>query len=102
MANFTFENLANGQEIAFNTGADVLVFQDASTSAAFIRLSHSDTGEVIVTMTSGPQAGKSVVLGNVFGVQLLSPDNFFFAGGGEVLIGDLTIAGTSDNSGINF
>ncbi len=87
-----FDTLSDNQEIAFDVANDVLVFGNALVQAQFLALDWSQQAgsgalDVRVTMDGGPLAGKSVILVDA-DVEQLAADNFSFAGGGSVLVGD--------------
>src|SRR4051794_11443550 len=81
-----FSALTNGQAIAFDPNSDILNFDQAATSAAALDLL-IEGANLRITVMSGTDAGKSIVLQNVLLEQLAS-SNVTFANGSQLLFGD--------------
>src|SRR5690349_15220561 len=98
MAVYTFSALTNGQAVSFNPSSDVLNFDQASISAADLGVA-AEGANVRITLLSGTDAGKSVLLDNVSPLQLAT-SNVSFANGSLLLFGDNT-PGTANDDAAN-
>jgi Ca2+-binding RTX toxin-like protein len=99
MAVYQFSALSDGQVITFNATADRLNFDQTAIAAGDLTLSTEGSG-VRVTVKSGPQAGKDVLL-NGFSLEQIAAANFTFADGSFARIGDNNV-GTAGDGGANF
>lgn len=101
MGDFVFDSLADGQRINFDAATDRLVVQDPLVQARFVSMRWwQEVGaggfDTSVRMADGPLQGKTVVLLST-DIAQLSADNFSFAGGGLILVGDNSHFSISDN-----
>src|SRR4051812_44485192 len=96
MAVFNFSSLTNGQSISFDPSADVLNFDQTAISAANLNVA-TEGADVRVTVLSGTDAGKTVLLQSVAMPQLAST-NVTFANGSALVVGDNSTASTSDEA----
>jgi Ca2+-binding RTX toxin-like protein len=96
MAVYRFSALSDGQSIGFNASSDVLNFDQTSIAAADIRAT-IEGSHLRVSVVSGPQLGKDVLLLNVAPTRLTTT-NVTFADGSRLLFGDNTTGTTNDNS----
>src|SRR3954466_10247561 len=81
-----FSALTNGQAITFDPNNDVLNFDQSAISAASLDLL-IEGANLRITVLSGTNAGKSVVLQNV-SLEQLAGSNVTFADGSLLLFGD--------------
>src|SRR3954471_3879573 len=95
MAVYTFSALTNGQSIAFNPSADVLNFDQTAIYAAGLGVTVEGTS-ARVTVLSGTDAGKSVLLQNTSPLQFAT-SNVTFANGSALLFGDNSPGTANDN-----
>jgi Ca2+-binding RTX toxin-like protein len=99
MAVYQFSALSDGQAITFNATADRLNFDQTAIAAGDLTLSTEGSG-VRVTVKSGAQAGKDVLL-NGFSLEQIAATNFTFADGSVARVGDNTV-GTVNDQNPNF
>src|SRR5919202_5955729 len=86
MAVYTFSALTSGQAITFDPNADVLNFDQSTISAANLSVTLEGSNSRITVM-SGTDAGKTIVLQNTSPLQLAT-SNVSFANGSLLLFGD--------------
>src|SRR4051812_8302310 len=96
MAVTNFSALANGQAISFDPNADVLNFDQTAISAANLDFT-AQGANVLVSVLSGTDAGKTVVLNNVTPLQLAT-SNVHFANGSALLVGDNSTSTAGDDA----
>ena len=96
MATYQFSALADGQAITFNPNADVLNFDQTAIAGADIR-AVAEGANLRITVVSGADTGKDVLLLNVTPLQLATT-NVSFANGSRLLFGDNTAGTAADNS----
>jgi Ca2+-binding RTX toxin-like protein len=99
VATYQFSALADGQAISFNPNADVLNFDQSSVAAGGIRVT-TEGSNLRVTVVSGPQADKDIVLLGTSARQL-AMSNVTFADGSRLLFGDNS-AGTGADDAANL
>lgn len=97
MASYSFSALSNGQAISFNPSADVLNFDQAAISAANLGVT-VEGSNLRISVLSGADAGKSVVLQGTSPLQLAT-SNVTFANGSALLFGDNSPGTANDNAG---
>ena len=90
MATRNFSALTSGQSIAFDPNADVLFFDQPAISAGNLGVV-AEGANSRVTVLSGTDAGKSVVLLNTSPLQLAT-SNVSFANASQLLFGDNAVA----------
>src|SRR6267154_5088355 len=95
MAIRNFSSLSSGQSVAFDANADVLFFDQTATSAANLGVAQEGANSR-VTVLSGTDAGKNVLLLNTSPLQLAT-SNVAFANGSALLFGDNAVA-QNDNA----
>ena len=95
MAVYQFSALSDGQAISFNASADRLNFDQTSVAAGDLTITTEASG-VRVTVKSGAQAGKDVLLTG-FTLEQIAASNFTFADGSAARVGDNTIATANDH-----
>jgi Ca2+-binding RTX toxin-like protein len=95
MATFTFSALSNAAHLSFDPQVDVLVFDATTISASEVRLAVSGDSLSITV------AGKTIWLDGVSPV-LLALENFEFADGSVLLLGDGTGDGFHDAYGAHY
>ena len=100
MATYQFSALADGQAISFNPNADILNFDQTVIAAADIR-AVAEGSNLRITVVSGANAGKDILLTNVSALQL-ALSNITFADGSRLIFGDNTTGTTADNSANNL
>src|SRR5688572_9876936 len=100
MAVYQFSALDDGQAISFNASADRLNFDQTTIAAGDLTLS-TEGSAVRVTVKSGPQAGKDVLLTG-FTLEQIAATNFSFADGSFARVGDNNVgtAGDAGNNGL--
>src|SRR5688572_6031725 len=100
MAVYQFSALDDGQAISFNASADRLNFDQTTIAAGDLTLS-TEGSAVRVTVKSGPQAGKDVLLTG-FTLEQIAAINFTFADGSFARVGDNNVgtAGDAGNNGL--
>src|SRR5678816_4019447 len=98
MAVYQFSALADGQAISFNAGVDRLNFDQTAIAGGDLEVT-AEGSAVRVTVKSGPQAGKDVLLTGFSLEQIVSGTNFSFADGSVVRAGDNTVGTASDAAG---
>ena len=86
MATYQFSALADGQAISFTASADRLVFDQTTIAAADLGLVQEGS-HLRVTVKSGPNAGKDVLLLNTT-VADIATSNFQLTDGSVALVGD--------------
>src|SRR5258705_5821745 len=98
MAIRNFSSLSSGQSVAFDPNADVLFFDQAALSAGNLGVV-AEGANSRVTVLSGTDAGKNVVLLNTTPLQLATT-NVGFANASALLFGDNSTAlnGNAANS----
>src|SRR3954471_7009528 len=96
MAVYQFSALSDGQAITFNPDADVLSFDQIGIAAADIRTT-IEGSNLRVSVVSGTQAGKDLLLQNVSPLQLATT-NVIFADGSRLLVGDDSTSQLADNA----
>jgi len=96
MAVYRFSALRDGQVLSFRPDSDLLSFDQASISAADLRVTASG-GRTHVEVVSGPQAGKDVFLLDTAPMQLAT-SNVDFANGSKLLFGDDSPGQAADNA----
>src|SRR4051812_1193898 len=96
MAVYQFSALSDGQAITFNPDADVLSFDQTGIAAADIRTT-IEGSNLRVSVVSGSQAGKDLLLQNVSPLQLATT-NVIFADGSRLLFGDDSTSQLTDNA----
>jgi trimeric autotransporter adhesin len=101
MAVYNFSALSDGQSLAFSASADRLNFDQTAIAAGDLTLTTEGSG-VRVTVKSGPQAGKDVLLTG-FTLEQIAATNFSFADGSFARVGDnsIGIAGDAGNNGLS-
>ena len=100
MATYQFSALADGQAISFNPNADLLNFDQTAIAAADIR-AVAEGSNLRISVVSGTNAGKDILLTNVSAFQL-ALSNITFADGSRLIFGDNTAGTTADNSANNL
>jgi Tol biopolymer transport system component len=95
MSTYNFGALANGQHLAFNAGADVLRFDDASIAGSAVTLLSSGTD------LGFAYGGKTIWLDATDSARL-SASNLVFANGSVLLAGDGTINTLADWYGRDY
>src|SRR5260221_2519159 len=95
MATYQFSTLSSGQSISFNPSADLLNFDQAVISAANLDVVQEGANSR-VTVLSGVDSGKNVLLLNTVPLQLAT-SNVGFANGSQLLFGDNSVA-QNDNA----
>src|SRR5919202_1745235 len=95
MAVYTFSALSSGQAITFDPNADVLNFDQTAISAANLGVTPEGSNSRI-TILSGTDAGKTIVLQNTSPLQLAT-SNVTFANGSAVLFGDNSPSTANDD-----
>src|SRR5712671_7588564 len=95
MATSNFSALTSGQSLAFDPNADVLFFDQTSISAGNLGVL-AEGADSRVTVLSGTDAGKNVLLLNTSPLQLAT-SNVSFANGSALLFGDNAVA-QNDNA----
>src|SRR3954469_8461447 len=95
MATYQFSALTSGQSISFSPSADLLNFDQTAISAANLGVTQEGTNSR-VTVLSGTDAGKNVLLLNTSPLQLATT-NVAFANGSALLFGDNAVA-QNDNA----
>src|SRR3979490_3378463 len=95
MAVQNFSTLSSGQSVAFNPNADMLFFDQSAISAANLGVAQEGTSGSRVTVLSGVDAGKFIVLTNTIPMQLAT-SNVSFANGSQLLFGDTSPALNDD------
>src|SRR5438552_12707104 len=96
MAVYQFSALSDGQSISFNPDADVLRFDQIAIAAADIETT-VEGSHLRVSVISGNNTGKDVLLLNITSFQLAST-NITFADGSQLLYGDNSTGQSTDNS----
>src|SRR4051812_9166225 len=96
MAVYQFSALSDGQAITFNPDADVLSFDQTGIAAADIRTT-IEGSNLRLSVVSGSQAGKDVLLQNLSPLQLATT-NVIFADGSRLLFGDDSTSQLADNA----
>src|SRR3954471_11998627 len=96
MAVYQFSALSDGQAITFNPDADVLSFDQTGIAAADIRTT-IEGSNLRISVVSGSQAGKDLLLQNVSPLQLATT-NVIFADGSRLLFGDDSTSQLADNA----
>src|SRR5689334_17676628 len=96
MAIFNFSALTSGQAISFDVVADDLVFDQAAISAGNLSVA-AEGANTRVTVLSGTDAGKTIVLLNVSPLQL-AQSNVQFANASVILFGDNNVAQNDNNA----
>src|SRR3954470_11915997 len=95
MATYKFSALTSGQSISFSPSADLLNFDQSAISAANLGVTQEGANSRVSVLT-GTDAGKSVVLLNTSPLQL-AMSNVAFVNGSELLFGDNSSA-QNDNA----
>src|SRR3954471_4375609 len=95
MATRNFSTLSSGQSITFDPNADVLFFDQSAISAANLGVT-AEGANSRVTVLSGTDAGKNILLLNTAPLQLAT-SNVGFANGSALLFGDNSVA-LNDNA----
>lgn len=93
MAIFLFSALSNGATIAFNPVNDILKFDSSTIAAASVAVSSPNTSSVLFSA-----AGKVIRLDGLSLAQV-SVTNVTFADGSRMLVGDGSVATSSDELG---
>jgi len=96
VATRNFSSLSNGQAITFDPNGDQLFFDQTAIAAANLGFT-TEGADVRVTVLTGTDAGKSVVLLNTSPLQLASA-NVDFANGSQLLFGDNSAGTAGDNA----
>src|SRR6266700_4958954 len=96
MAIRNFSSLSSGQSIAFDPNADVLFFDQTAISAGNLGVAAEGAGSR-VTVLSGTDAGKSVLLLDTSPLQLAT-SNVSFANASALLFGDNSPGATNDDA----
>jgi trimeric autotransporter adhesin len=99
VATYQFSALADGQAISFNPNSDVLNFDQTSIAAGAIRVT-TEGSNLRLTVVTGPQADKDIVLVSVSQLQLAT-SNVMFADGSRLLFGDNSPS-TAGDGGANL
>src|SRR5262245_51151354 len=95
MATRNFSSLTSGQSLAFDPNADVLFFDQSAISAANLGVTQEGANSRVTVLT-GVDAGKNVLLLNVNPLQFAT-SNVSFANGSALLFGDNSSA-QNDNA----
>src|SRR3954465_5415240 len=95
MATYQFSALTSGQSISFSPSADLLNFDQTAISAANLGVV-AEGANSRVTVLSGTDAGKSVLLLNTSPLQLAT-SNVGFPNGSALLFGDNSSGTANDN-----
>jgi trimeric autotransporter adhesin len=98
VAVYQFSTLADGQSVAFNPSVDRLNFDQTSIAAGDLFLV-MEGSSLRVSVKSGPQAGKDVLLTGTALEQIAGGINFTFADGSVVRIGDNSVGTANDAAG---
>ena len=98
MATYQFSALSSGQSVTFNPSLDFLNFDQAAISAANLGVTQ-EGANARVTVLSGVDAGKNVVLQNTSPLQLAT-SNVGFANGSRLLFGDNSTALNDDANNV--
>src|SRR3954469_14781710 len=96
MAVYQFSALSDGQAITFDPDADVLSFDQTVIAAADIRAT-IEGSNLRLSVVSGSQAGKDVLIQNISPLQLATT-NVIFADGSRLLYGDDSTSQLADNA----
>src|SRR3954469_10452647 len=95
MAVRNFSALASGQAVSFDPNADILFFDQTAISAGNLGVA-AEGANSRVTVLSGTDAGKNVLLLNTSPLQLAT-SNVGFANGSALLFGDNSPGTANDN-----
>src|SRR5258708_6505018 len=95
MATYQFSALTSGQSISFSPAADLLNFDQTAISAANLGVTQEGANSRVTVLT-GTDAGKNVLLLNTSPLQLAT-SNVGFANGSALLFGDNAVA-QNDNA----
>jgi Ca2+-binding RTX toxin-like protein len=95
MATYQFSALSSGQAVSFNPAADLLNFDQAVIAAANLGVAQEGANSRVTVLT-GVDAGKNVLLLNTSPLQLATT-NVAFANGSRLLVGDDSTA-QNDNA----
>jgi Ca2+-binding RTX toxin-like protein len=96
MATRNFSALTSGQSIAFDPNADVLFFDQTAISAGNLGVL-AEGANSRVTVLSGTDVGKNVLLLNTSPLQLAA-SNVSFANASALLFGDNSVGSANDNA----
>ena len=99
MTIYHFSTLSDGQQISFDPFNDVLYFDETSISAADLSVAPDlRPSDLRISVISGPEAGKDVLLLNT-SQTVLATSNVTFADGSLLLMGDNAAGLGDDNTG---
>src|SRR5712672_3380977 len=96
MAVRNFSSLSSGQSVAFDPNADVLFFDQTAISAGNLGVD-AEGANSRITVLSGTDAGKNVLLLNTSPLQLAA-SNVSFANASALLFGDNSAGTANDNA----